>query len=284
VEFVSLAAAQPGPNLENARCAVHPEQPAAAVCARCGDYHCAACHKQIADRALCERCRTLPGVDYVEDTRRRYWGKRDGFVWYFGPILFLSVLAIVGDAIRRSDAYLLANSAVWGATAVAYFVLWQPARLGLLFVSALDLAIDASRVALGFTDWPGATSGMSLATVKAVTLLGGAFSLLLAIAAYRSPRNALAFKIAIDDRALQRVYDRYVSNPLAMRAAVYGALAMLIPFASALTLVLGILALRRSDPNAFPPRKGRGPALTGITFSIVGLLFWSIAVALAILR
>src|SRR5687767_2037433 len=70
--------------LESSRCAMHPELPAVALCERCGDYHCAGCHKRIAGRALCEHCRALPGIDYLEETRQRYWGKRDGFVWYAG--------------------------------------------------------------------------------------------------------------------------------------------------------------------------------------------------------
>jgi hypothetical protein len=274
--IVSGAVAQAPASLENARCAAHPEQAAAALCVRCGDYHCRACSKLVAGRPLCERCRNVPGVDYLEETRRRYWGKRDGFVWYFTLSSLLGIATGVPTLLQQGDVVRLATLAVWAGVTAAYAMLWRPARLGMIIVSALDLAGDALRVALGSAAWPAEPSArVSPASMNALALFGGVIALLLTIAAYRSPRNALAFEIAIDETGLQRVYDRFLSNPLATRAAIYGALSLLIPFTSAITLVMGIVALRRSAPDAVPPRTGRAPAIIGIGFSVLGLLIWT---------
>jgi hypothetical protein len=274
IRVMQPSAARGGTELESSRCAVHPELPAVAVCERCGDYHCTACRKQVAGRALCASCRSLPGVDYLEDTRRRFWGKRDGFTYYFGLVGPVSILASLPTVLRAGDAGHILSSAIWMGLSLAYLAQYRPMRLGLLLFSCLDMLVDAARVALGMPVVPTGKSQLHAPTLPLV-LIGITFSVLVAIAAYQSPRNKLAFKIAVDDSDLQRVYDRYLSNPLAVRAAVYGSLCVFIPFANVITLVMGIRALRRADAEAWPPRSGRLPARIGVALSSVGLLGWA---------
>ena len=66
------------------RCALHPERVALGLCERCGSFYCDGCFKSLAGKRFCSTCLALPGFDYIAETRRRFWGKRDGFVWYFG--------------------------------------------------------------------------------------------------------------------------------------------------------------------------------------------------------
>ena len=102
--------------------------------------------------------------------------------------------------------------------------------------------------------------------------------------ATRSERGASGrpFPIPLDDRGLQRVYDSYLSNPLAQRAAVCGVIALMVPFASLVTLGMAMAALRRVDHHAWPPRSGRLPAVLGLVASLLGLAIWGL-VLIAIL-
>jgi hypothetical protein len=147
----------------------------------------------------------------------------------------------------------------------------------------LDLCSDVLRVALGLPISPAAPA-LSRSAALGQAFLGGVLGLVVALAAYHSPRNRLAFEIDVDDEDLQRVYDRYLSNPMAVRGAVYSALALFIPFASLMTLVMSIGALRRATSEAWPPRGGRLPALLGIALSALGALAWTLVVAAAIAR
>jgi hypothetical protein len=266
-------AANPRADLESTHCAVHPDVLAVAVCSRCGDYHCAKCNKQVANRALCARCRSLPGVDYLENTRLRFWGKRDSFTWYFG-LVGVMTLASLPRVIRIGDLGHIAASFVWAGVSLAYLAQYRPMRLGLIVVSCIDILADGVRAALGLPLVP-SDKALAPAVTTPMLVLGIVVGAFVAVGAYGSPRNKLAFKIPIGESELQRVYDRYVSNPLAVRAAVYGALCAFIPFASAITLIIGIRALRRVDSAAWPPRSGRLPARIGIVLSGLGLLFWA---------
>ena len=279
---MSSLAAEPLPDHDRAQCATHPGVASVAICARCGDYQCAQCHKLIAGRALCARCRMLPGVDYLEDTRQRFWGKRDGFVWYLGLLGSLQTLGVLPSAIQTGDLAHVVQLIAWLGVLLAYFALYRPMRLGLIAITILDIIADAVRAAVGLMVI--STAKLSPGAAMALQALGGVVGLLIAIAAYRSPRNKLAFKISVDDRELRAVYDRYLSNPLATRSVVYGLLGMLVPFSNLVTLVMGIRALRVASTDGWPPRGGRRAAQIGIAFSILGLLAWASFVAIWVLR
>jgi hypothetical protein len=266
------AATQPN-ELEITRCAAHPERTAVALCDRCGDYHCDECHKRVAGKPLCARCRALPGIDYLEDTRQLYWGKRDGFIWYLGLLGVFVTLVGLPNVVRTGDIGHLIGSAVWLAFSGAYLAQYRPARRALIPLTLLDFFVDTIRAAFGVKIVP-SDKPMSQSSALGLAFGGALVGLLIAIAAYRSPRNKLAFKIPVDDSELQRVYDRYRSNPLAVRAAVYSVVVFLIPFGSLFTLLISIRALQRADPKAWPPRSGRLPAQIGLAVSSLGLLCW----------
>ena len=260
--------------LESTRCATHPERAAIALCDRCGDYHCDGCHKRVAGRAFCARCRATPGVDYLEDTRLRFWGKRDGYIWYLGLFIPVVTLLTMPTIVSTGDAGHIVSGVVWLSVSIAYLAQYRPARRGIIALTVLDLFVDEGRAALGMSIIPTERS-MSQASALA-TAFGGAFiGLVISIAAFRSPRNKLAFRIPVDDRDLQRIYDRYLSNPLAVRAAVYSAVFLLVPLASVFTLALSIRAFKKADPGAWPPRRGRFPAQLGIVISSLGVLAWA---------
>jgi hypothetical protein len=283
-------ARSPDASVANARCAVHPEVAASGVCTRCGDYHCAACQKVISGRSLCASCRALPGVDYLEDTRVRFWGRRDGYVWYIG--VFGGVLGGFGQLLTqmRSPVGLqpmqLTVTIIWIACALAYLGLWRPARVALIAVSAFTALNNVIRALPGGAALRALTPAQRAAmdslgytnNMLMLAMFGGLFSILISLAAYHSPRNKLAFEIEIDERALQRVYDTFISNTLAMRAAWYSVFLGFVPFAGLVTLGMGVVALRRADASAWPPRGGRTPALIAIVVSLLWSLSW-IAIA-----
>lgn len=272
---------------QSARCAVHPDRPAVGVCGRCGDYHCGDCQKTVAARSLCASCRALPGVDYLEDTRRRFWGKRDGFVWYFGLFGPLGTLISLPQHAARSDYLSVATSLVWLGLSVAYLTLAPWSRRALLFGTVALTLLSVVQTALGL--------GVEL-TEEQLQLFGGrsgvlAFgaassvvAVLIVLAAQYSARNKLAFKLPVSDAELAKVYDVHLSNPLARRAFWYALLLSAIPLASAVTLVMGIIALRRSAPEAWPPRGGRTPAITAIAISSLALVGWLALFAGLVLR
>lgn len=60
-----------GAAIAGARCAVHPDQLAHAVCARCGNYMCATCSEQGSSK-LCADCRTRPDASDFPFARDHY--------------------------------------------------------------------------------------------------------------------------------------------------------------------------------------------------------------------
>lgn len=256
-------------------CAAHPEVKAVAVCGRCGDYHCADCNKDVGGRPLCARCRSLPGVDYLEDTRRRFWGKRDALTWCIGVLIPLSALTTTPALVSVGDWLHVASNAVWFAFAISYLALKRIARDALLGLTAANLGFELVLPVLG---WQVVVAARHQKTIPSI-IFGGLISLVIAKWLYHNPRNKLAFRIPVDDYELLEVYDRYRSNPFALRAAVYGVVALCVPFASAITLFMGVRGLLRADLNAWPPRGGRLPAQIGIAVSVLGLVIWGFVLA-----
>lgn len=80
-------------------------------------------------------------------------------------------------------------------------------------------------------------------------------------------------------RQSQQVYERYLSNPLALRALAYAVPACFLPFAAAITLSMGLRALRVANHDAWPPRGGCLPALIGVVLSSLSLLCWTAVAA-----
>jgi hypothetical protein len=201
-------------------------------------------------------------MDYIEETRRKFWGKRDGFVWYFG--LFGSFISFFGaaGAIAAGELVTVAAHGLMLGLFASYFMLQPWTRKALLALVPLAIlgAIGQPRAELT------AASG------------GGLLWTLFFVAALISPRNKLAFKIDVSDAEIQKLYDRYVSNPNASRALVYGLLSLGLPVLAPVALVLSIQSLRRVAPKAWPPIGGRRPALIGLVLAVLALLIWGWAI------
>jgi hypothetical protein len=266
-------------------CARHPDRLSVGECSRCGDFHCEPCRKLLLGRSLCEACRALPGVDYLEETRRLYWGKRDGFVWFLGLFSVLVSLAVMPSTIERRDWISLAMGVPSIAISLGYLMLLPWARIAMLASAVLFTGVGVIRTALG--DIPGVTDAEQQAVGGTAAILGVMIGMMLAnvlivVAAHLSPRNRLAFQLPTTDSQLQTVWDTYRSNPMARRAFWYGLIAVLFPLASFITLAFGIIAYRKADPNAWPPRGGRRLSVAAIVISLLGVGLWGSAFAAAV--
>jgi hypothetical protein len=255
----------------SAHCAFHPGVEAIGTCQRCGTYYCSACSKLIGERTFCQGCLSIPGVDYLRELRERYWGKRDGWVWYNG---FLGAIAALGTCA------ICVQKQAWGdlplplfslPISVAYFGLKPAARLWLFAECPLALVMCIAKAAHLVPSLP------ELSPVREAAVIWLAF--LLCFVPYLSTRNRLAFKLEVSERDLANLHRR-VSNATATRAFVYAILALVIPLLGLLTLSLGVIALRRANNAVWPPVGGRGRAITSIVLSGIGLAGWAVVIVL----
>lgn len=247
------------------RCAQHPERVATGICDRCGSYYCRDCVKTLAGKKLCASCLAIPGVDYIAETRAKLWGKRDGWVWYFGLLGTLGMFAATVEALVRQAVLNALIGAIAVAVNASYFMLkpWSRKALFALFpLYAINTWLNIR-----------AQGGSATEEFAAVAAGGGATMFVLFVgAAYADPRNHLAFKLDIPDEALARYYQSRLSNPSARRALAYGLLSIPIFLCAPFALVFGVLAWRRADPKAWPPRGGRGMAVAGMLLGLVGVV------------
>jgi hypothetical protein len=259
-----------------ARCALHVDRVAIGTCDRCGSYYCTSCWKQLGAKRLCSACLELPGIDYLAETRTKAWGKRDGWVWYLGGLLSFSALASLIVALQAGHVARALVDAAMAVPLVGYLML-QPwsrnALFAILPLSAIDTVLASHEQA-----------EQQLAYVAGVTTASTLVLGLFLLAARRSPRNKLAFKIEVSDAELARYYDTYVSNPHASRALAYGVLSLLVPLLIPVALVFGILAYRKVDPDAWPPVGRRGSAIVGLVCTGASSLFWTLVVVNLVTR
>jgi hypothetical protein len=231
--------------------------------------------KQLAGKRLCSACLAIPGIDFIADTRAKAWGKRDGWVWYFGLFGGFGTLAGAAGAVATGQWLALIVSAVAGVVFIAYFALQPWSRKALFGLIPLYLANS-----LADLDQQAAQNA-ELKPVLIGSVVGGMLVFtLFVIAAYRSPRNRLAFRLEVSDAEVARYYDSYLSNPSAKRALVYGLASLVIFPLIPVALVFGVLGWRRADPKAWPPRSGRGAVIAGLACAAVGALGWAAVIAL----
>jgi hypothetical protein len=248
-------------------CARHVDKQAIGTCARCGTYYCGDCYKDLAGRRLCASCLEIPGMDYLKDTRDAAWGKRDGWVWYFGGLMGLSTLWSMGMGVARGDVGMIVNAVAWLAVLVPYFMLMPWSR------KAMFLLLPISLLQTPELPKESAAAAMSPMYLRGIQLGSLLFAALFMAAAYFDARNKLAFRIEIPESELQKMYDRR-SNSTARRSLIYGLLSIFVPLLGLLTLALGISAYRRADPNAWPPVGGKRTAIFGIVISSLSSLLW----------
>ncbi|MCP3137098.1 DUF4190 domain-containing protein [Pyxidicoccus xibeiensis] len=238
------------------RCGVHPEELAAATCQRCGGFICTACSTWVMGTLYCAVCAARPEVNYLEDFRRKYWGKRDSGAWLVGAgslaLVFLAVMTALG--LKRVDAALALLAAA--GVGVAFF-------LGMRWARALLLVMPAACV------------GFVIAPDNGIAGLGAVFILFVfALQLFLDTRSRLFFQVDVSEKALRRLWELRVNNPLARHAASLGFSSLFMPLFAPLAIILGVIALRRVDPQARPPIGRRGQALTGIVLGVASVLAW----------
>lgn len=254
-----------------AACSRHPARAAEQACGRCGDFVCEGCLETIFERRVCPPCRQVDGVDVLEAFRNAVWGKRDAFVWVIGIAgsLYFGLTSIgLGLAIARSSAFEglgLAFAELFAlvglATSVGYLCLSRRARRVLTFAPRVILGVIAASVIVGAPLKEAALLALAVSvTIPAVWLL------------HRSSRNRLAFRIAIDERDLERLIE--ANNRPARFGLALAVLGLGLPPLLPVALVLGVLGLRRVDPDGWPPVGGRRAAALGTGIAACGLLGW----------
>lgn len=265
----------------SAACIHHPERAAARTCDRCGDFACEDCLKTIAERRICEACRALDGVDFVEAYRAKAWGKRDHLVWLFGlgGALFYSFTAVFVSrdlALRGGDVaakvMVVVTAALQLFICVAYFLRYKWARvfLGLSPLINLIAVCLLDELSGGRADSP-VLAGLAL-------LMGVPIWLGL-----RNGRNKLAFEIPVDEKKLERLYETNANNLPARIGLALSVLSLLIPHVIPLALIFGVVGLFKVDPEAWPPVDGRKVALASLAIAGFSGLCWGTLVAVLLL-
>jgi hypothetical protein len=241
-----------------ARCATHPEELAGATCHRCGGFVCVACTTWVLGRLYCPTCAARPEVNYLEVFRRERWGRPDTGAYLVGGSTPLfaggGLVALLGGH------WLLALQALAAAgVCVAYSrgVSW--ARLALLL---LPLALGLPAVS---------SFGWLMLGLILIPFIS-------TLRLFLDTRNKLFFRIEVSERALRRLWDHEVNNPLARVAATLGVSALLLPLFAPFAIVVGFIALWRVDLQATPPIGRRGYALAGIVLGLGALALWALLI------
>ncbi|MFL5354712.1 B-box zinc finger protein [Archangium sp.] len=243
------------PSATAPRCAVHPDEPAARLCARCGGFLCEPCTTWVLGEVYCPTCAALPEVNYLERFRQGLWGRRDSWAWSLG-FLGLGLVGpggvlVVHGGEPQLGGFLLAGAAV----GVGYFFRQGWARGGLLVLPGV---LGVAGVVRGRPEW----------VVPAVLLF------VQGLAIRSTPRHRLFFRLPVPDAVLLRLWDRYENNPLARVALSFGVYGLVLPLFAPVALGLGAVALRRVDAEGTPPIGRRGQALAAMGLGAGSVALW----------
>lgn len=253
-----------------ATCPRHAGAAAIAACRRCGTFVCVEDRVSLDGSDFCRECAARPDVDYLEAFRLKYWGKRDSWAWFFGVTAVLNViigLSILANALtgERSGTNVALGIVilVWAVLAGAFWAGVKAARWGLAGAFALYAVV--------------------LVAAAGIAGVGGIiFPLAFVASALGSVRTKLFFKLDVPREQLRKHWALLHDNVLARNALMLGAVGLLFgPFAP-LGLVLGIVALRRVDPTAYPPIGRKAHAVAGIVLGALGTLIWGTVLILAL--
>ncbi|QRK11127.1 hypothetical protein JQX13_14265 [Archangium violaceum] len=236
------------------RCAAHPDVPAGGVCGRCGGFFCDACATWVLGAVYCTACAALPEVNYLETFRRKLWGRRDSWAWVLG---FWGLVALgVGIALLGSGNTVAGGLAlICSGLGVGCFFRQRWARR-MLPVLAVGLGVAGL-----------VREGTAL-LIPALLLFG------LAITLHQDPRHKLFFREPIPDAVLLRLWDRYENNPLARLGLMFGLYGVVLPVLAPVAVGLGVVALRRVNPQARPPIGRGGQALAALGLGLGSLVLW----------
>lgn len=253
-----------------ATCPRHPGAAVVGTCARCGTFLCVEDHKLLGAKSYCADCAARPDVDYLEAFRLKYWGKRDGWAWFFGVGGALNLLLAVGTvvnaasgegALGRDLVVALVTAGVLtvaGLNGVLFWLGVPLARYGLLLVTAL-------------------ASALQFAVMGPAALLVFAMPLLIAVNVFTNWRTRLFFKLEVSRGTLQRAWDLLHNNTIARQAAIAGVAGLVFPPFAPVALIMGVIGLRRVDPNAWPPIGKKAHAIGGIALGALATLGWGAA-------
>lgn len=247
-----------------ARCAVHPELPAAGTCSRCGGFVCADCVKVVPGlegRVFCAACEARPDVNYLEAFRLEFWGRRDRWAWTVGLVsMGLLALGILSALDPRAPTALR-----------LLFTFFAPVPVGVAFFlgrSWARHALVATPVVMAVLLGPDSREEVSLVMVCAVP------ALITAVVIHRDVRSRLFFRLDVTPGQLQALWNVRRNNPLARHALSFGLSGVFMPVFAPLAVLCGAVAWRRVDPEAHPPIGRGGQALAGIVLGVASLLLW----------
>jgi hypothetical protein len=246
------------PVTQEARCFVHPEEPALGTCARCGTFFCAQDRRMVGDKDYCAACAMRPEVDYLEAFRLQYWGKRDVWAWLvaFGALINLAFgLQLLASS---PENLLFAIISLAAAAVGACFWAGLPfARPALCLVPIISLLVG-------------------LVTQGPRALVSGLLPILITLVIYNDTRNKLFFRELVSPEALQKAWNLYSNNRVARTGFALSILGILAPIFAPIALACSIIGLRRVDPTAHPPIGRKGQAIAGIVLGSIGIL-WGLA-------
>lgn len=243
-----------------ARCFVHPEEPALGTCARCGTFFCARDHRTVGHQEYCAACATRPEVDYLEAFRLKYWGKRDAWAWLVGFSAIINLMFGLQLVVSGAENLLFAIIALASAAVGACFWAGLPfARLALCFMPIITMIVG-------------------IVTQGAQAIVSSVLPLLITLIIYSDTRNKLFFREQVPPDLLQKAWELYSNNPVARAGFLLSILGILMPPLAPVALVCSIIGLRRVDLRAHPPIGRKRQAIAGIVLGSIGIL-WGLTLA-----
>ncbi|MDF1660467.1 MAG: hypothetical protein P1V97_01760 [Planctomycetota bacterium] len=268
-------------------CVIHADREAITNCQRCGDFICKKCLKRLPKSQVCQRCAKKYLIDAVDTFKARLWGRRDSHVCFlsgFGALLSLIFLAPLAREIYQRSAWgggtasldtssIMLLAIIFGVNTlitVTYFMLKKWARWALFLIPLLCLVAPIALFLLNTNlgmDYLSFSSIVSVLTFIAV------------LSALLNPRTKLAFKIEISKKQLQTLYDRSKINREARNSVAVALLGLLVPPLLFASLFFAYIGLKKYDPDGWPPVEGIKQAQVGLAISLLGLLFWAIAIS-----
>lgn len=258
-------------------CKVHENQEASASCERCGDFACDLCLEHLCGETVCEACVQHENLRDLDRFQEQLRGVRDAFVWTFG----LCGILIVVPWMVTVASFLESGGGQNAGLVVGVLTVYTWLTFG-LHLSYLMLKRWA-RTALFIAPIMGMPSLLLIGHSAAIPVewmgvvgVYGAIHGGLVFAAQLSPRNKLAFNLAVQKEELQdllRVYSENRGSQLSLVAAILG---FFFPPLLLVSLILSGVALGRCGPESWPVAKGRSYAYLGLSVSMVGLMTWAL--------
>lgn len=237
------------------RCATHREEAATGTCTRCGGFFCATCRQVLLDKVYCATCAQRPDINYLELFRLRLWGRRDASAWTMGT--WGGVLAVIAVAMGVQRQYVSALALAACAGLCGAFFLRRPWARVALIIAPLIL-------------------GAGCVLLKALPAVGPlVLTLLLALISFGNTRSQLFFQLAVPVPRLQRLWHLRENNPMARNALSFAAGGLIIPLFAPVAIILGVLGLRRVNPQAVPPVGRRADAIGAIVLGVLVIAGWT---------